>query len=325
MKDNHNIILFPKWKTVLEEESLAALKEKRYEEALKKLNKLISYHVHNHEIMIGKLICLMELGYHDEAQDLCETLLVDKDQNYYQYLHIYLTLLFQTSQYELLMEQVDYELQTGKIPSPYKKQFEQLYNMSRNMHDQLQEEKTTKYINELLKAVETEDHTKQWFLIEKIRKIKAKPPLKFADPLLHNELIHPVIKTAIFQWLQEMNVSEQVAIHKLDLRLTTDPTKITKITEHGVVKQTKLLIGDLEQENPTLYLLLEKVFYRYAYVRYPIMPPSEDVTAIAEALTSVGKEYLNLSAENEMESEKVLHYKKEIKMCEALYLSVIDE
>src|SRR5699024_12350339 len=93
-----NIILFPKWKTALEEERLQALKEQRYEDALKKLNELTGYQITNHEIYIGKLICLIELRGYDEAERLCESLIEYQDENYYHYLHIYLTNLFQTRQ-----------------------------------------------------------------------------------------------------------------------------------------------------------------------------------------------------------------------------------
>ncbi|MGY0693155.1 tetratricopeptide repeat protein [Virgibacillus sp. FSP13] len=325
MHDNNNVILFPKWKTILEEESLIALKEKRYDEALKKLNKLLDYHVNNHEIIIGKLICLMELAYYDEAQDLCEKLLVQKDENYFQYVHIYLTLLFQTSQYNLLLEQVDYEFQTEKVPSPYREQFEQLYDMSQKMNDQLKDEKMLKYINEFVQAIENQDHMKQWRLVENMRNIKAQPKQKMIAPLLTNDTIHPVTKTAIFQWLQELNVAQLFDIHKLGLQFTVNPVEITELNIHTVVKQTFLLIAELEQTNPTLFHLLEKILHQYAYVRYPIMPTSEDVAAIADALIIVGKQYLNLPDNNEVKNDKTLHYIEEIKMCEALYLSIIDE
>ena len=49
---SENVILFPKLQKRLEEESLFALQEKRYEEALSKLNLLLSYHIDNHEILI---------------------------------------------------------------------------------------------------------------------------------------------------------------------------------------------------------------------------------------------------------------------------------
>ncbi|MEN1968305.1 tetratricopeptide repeat protein [Lentibacillus sp. N15] len=325
MHDNHNVVLFPKWKTTLEEESLAALKEKRYDEALDKLNKLISYKVQSHEIMIGKLICLMELGHYDDAQDLCEDLITINDENHYQYVHIYLTLLFQTSQYEALIEQVEAEWKMGEIPNPFHEQFQQLYDISQEMNDQLKEKKMTKYIKDLLQAVEQQEHTKQWHVIEKIRKTKAMPVMKLIDPLLTNEQIHPVVKTAIFQWMQEMHVTEKVTIHKSDQSLTVVPTAITTWDKHPIIKQTKLLIGELEQENPTLYVLLEKLIYQYTYVHYPIMPPSEDVPAIADALVSIGKERLNLSVTGENGERKFLYYKRAIEESQLLYLSIIDE
>ncbi|WP_106496993.1 tetratricopeptide repeat protein [Lentibacillus sp. Marseille-P4043] len=325
MHEHDNVILFPKWKVILEEESLVALKEKRYDEALKKLNKLLDYHVNNHEIIIGKLICLMELAYYDEAQDLCEELLVQKDENYFQYVHIYLTLLFQTSQYNLLLEQVDYEFQTEKVPSPYREQFEQLYDMSQKMNDQLKDEKMMKYINEFVQAIEDQDHMKQWRLVENMRNIKAQPKQKMIVPLLTDDTIHPVTKTAIFQWLQEMNIAQSFDIHKLGLQLTVNPVDIAELNIHTMVKQTFLLIIELEQTNPTLFHLLEKILHQYAYVRYPIMPPGGDAAAIADALITIGEQYLNLPDKNEVKNDKTLHYIEEIKMCEALYLSIIDE
>src|SRR5690625_307338 len=69
-RNNEKIILFPKWREDLQAESLLALKEKRYTEALPKLNLLLAYNVNSHEIIIGKLICLMELGQYEEAQIL---------------------------------------------------------------------------------------------------------------------------------------------------------------------------------------------------------------------------------------------------------------
>ncbi|WP_176447538.1 tetratricopeptide repeat protein [Lentibacillus sp. CBA3610] len=97
-----------------------ALKEKRYEEALAKLDQLLGYGVQNHEVMIGKLMCLMELNRYKEAQDFCESLLIHKDEHYYHYVHIYLTILFQTSQYQLLMNQVEQELESDLVPAEMK-------------------------------------------------------------------------------------------------------------------------------------------------------------------------------------------------------------
>lgn len=324
--ENENVILFPKWKKTLEEESLLALKEKRYEEALHKLEQLLHYQVNNHEIVIGKLICLMELDRYEEAQQLSEDLLADRNGNYYHYVHIYLTILFQTNQYKRLMEQVEYELDAAEIPQPMKEQFQQLYEMSQKMNVEIKDERNKEYINELLEAVKEENHIKQWRSVENLRRINAAPSIKTAEPLLTESLVHPVTKTAIFMWLQDSDFNENISIHKLDMQVEVKPNQVSCLSSHGTFKQVVLLISKIELKNPTLYQLMETLLYRYMYVRYPIMPSSDHVEQIANALTNVGKAYLGNQhvSEDGLDSD-VLRYQEEIKLCETLYLSIIEE
>lgn len=325
MEDNEKVILFPKLKAKLEEESLTAIKEKQYDEALQKLNKLISYKVINHETLTGKLICLMELGSYEEAQELCEELITPRSENHYQYVHIYLMLLFQTSQYELLLEQIEYEREAGSIPEPYKEQFDQLYDMSRKMNVQLINDKLDTYITKFFQAVENGEHNQQWRLMETIRKIQRAPKhLEWFFPLLRQEHIHPVVKTAVFQWLQELDISSAVTVHKLQLERTIEPNEMVQVNEHPVRKETRLIISELEQENPALYLMLEELLYQYIYVRYPITPASSEVPSIAEALAVIGKERLNLPVKKEPDDQAYRYHKQHIERCEALYLSIIE-
>lgn len=318
-----NLILFPKWREDLQKEGLLALKKKRYSEALPKLNQLIDFNVNSHEIMTGKIICLMELGQYDEAQTLCEELLTYKDGNYYQYMHIYLTLLFQTNQFDALLQQVDLELAKKEIPAIIAEQFQQLYQMGKQMQSDLMSERTVEYIEELTEVVQSQNHVRQWQLIEDLRKMKIEP-IKRIITYLENETIHPVVKTAIFKWLQDKEVAQPIHIRKLNLRVTTHPTEVKDIRSHLITRQVLLQINELEQKNPTLYILLEQLFYRYAYVRYPIMPPSTDIESISKALRIIGNEYLQIT-NHEPTSPEVAQYIKEIKMCEHLYLSIIEE
>ncbi|GAA0601306.1 DNA damage checkpoint antagonist DdcA [Virgibacillus siamensis] len=318
------VVLFPKWKDTLEEESLIALKEKRYHEALEKLEKLISYNINNHEIVIGKLICLMELDRYDEAQKLCEDLMKNNDENYYHYVHIYLTILFQTNQYSLLMEQVEYEFAQPGIPEMIREQFQQLYDMSYNMNSELKTEKSVQYINELWKAVKAENHVHQWSLVEKLRKISA-VPVASVKKLLVNDKIHPVVKTAIFAWMQEVDVSESIEIQKFDIYMSVIPNATTPLNMHPAMKRTMLFISDLEQRNPSLYKLVEKLLYRYCYVRYPIMPAEKDIAALADALIIIGEENMKIHTENKKKTdEKRNHFVEEVQLCEALYLTVLE-
>ncbi|WP_010651070.1 tetratricopeptide repeat protein [Oceanobacillus massiliensis] len=320
-----NVILFPKLKKTLEEESLKALQEKRYEEALVKLDKLISYQEGSHEIMIGKLICLMELGRHEEAQDLCEELIKLKDENYYHYVHIYLTILFQTSQYGLLMEQVEYEFEQNQVPEKLYEQFKQLYDMSEKMKLDFVVEETDSVIDELFEAVNQDNHMVQWRIVDQLRNMKARPVNQITS-LLTNELVHPVIKTAILAWMREQRISEEVEIHKLGSSMTVIPSSIPDIKENEIYEQILLALRDVEQKNPTLFKLLEQLLYRYVYVTYPLAPSGEDVSDIVEAIKYIGNQYLQIhSFEDREASSRTKHYIKEIRMCDSLYLSIIEE
>lgn len=324
--EKENVILFPKWKKTLEEESLLALKEKRYTEALHKLDQLLSYQIDYHEIVMGKLICLMELDRYEDAEILCEQLLTNKNENYYHYLHIYLTILFQTSQYSRLMERIDHEFENAVVPQPMKEQFQQLYDMSEKMKVEINDEKSTEYINGLHAAMKSQDYAKQWRYVENLRKVNAIPSIETAECLLKENMVHPVIKTAIFKWLQDSGCDKAIIIHKLDMQVEVVPNRINDIESHGTFKQILLLINKMEQNNPSLYQLMEKLLYRYMYVRYPIMPSAEHVEQIAAALTSAGETYLGIeNLSNEELDSAVLHRKEEIQFSDKLYLSILED
>ncbi|ASK63042.1 hypothetical protein CFK37_13255 [Virgibacillus phasianinus] len=323
--NNEKVILFPKWKQTLEEDSLLALKEKRYEEALHKLDQLLDFQVNNHEIVIGKLICLMELDRYTEAQELNEHLLANKNENYYHYVHIYLTILFQTNQYKKLMEQVEYEYEAADLPGPMREQFQQLYDMSQKLNVEIEDDKHTEYISELREAVKEQNHAKQWRSIESLRKLQARPSLA-TEKLLVNDHVHPVTKTAIFLWLKDSGCDEDVHIHKLDMQAEINPSQITDIQANGTYKQILLLINKIESNNPTLYQLMEVLLYRYIYVRFPIMPASDDVEKIAKALTVIGETNLGVRTKSDTKPGHIVErYQDEIKLCETLYLSIIEE
>lgn len=322
-KNHEKVIMFPRWREVLEKESLEDVQAKKYVEALSKIDLLIEHEVSTYEIMIAKLVCLMELGQHEDAEDLCVNLLATENENYYHYAHIYLTILFQTDQHELLMERVEYELGDEHLQQDVRDQFQQLYDMSTHIQSDALFERSTTYIKALTVAIDEENHLKQWQLIESLRKMKLTPTDALIAYLV-DERIHPVTKTVIFKWLQEKNVTDNVSIKKLNIHMEISPATVKKIRSHVMFKQTMLLINEIEQDNPTLFILLEQLLYRYMYVRYPMMPSSDDVIKIAEALKSIGQAYLHIETSTEPD-ESVVVFINEIKMCETLYLSIIEE
>ena len=320
-----NVILFPKWQKVLEEESIAAIKDRQFDEGLEKLNKLLSYQVNNHEIYTGKLICLMELERYEEAQDLCESLLEKKNENYYHYIHIYLTLLFQTNQYGSLMDTVLNEQENGNVPDSLKEPFKQLYDMSEKMRLDIEVDRSNIYLDSLYDAVHQDNHIEQWRLINKLSRQHMQPSEKVAS-LLVNEHVHPLNKSAIYEWIREKGITKPVDIHKFGIHLKMIPAETPSWQESIIAKEVYSLIDKLEQENPSLFKLVERLLAHYLYVLYPIIPPVNDATYIAEALMSIGHEYLNIAVEpSSMDGKEVQRYIQEIKTSDILYQSIIDE
>lgn len=322
---NKNVILFPTFKKDLREAGMAALKSGNHKVALQKINELLSYDTKDQEIIVGKLICLIELQQYEEAEDLCGELLANKDDKYYHYMHIYLTLLFQTNQFDMLIEQIDLELAKDNVPNFIVEQFQKLYQMGSQLRGDAISDQAIEYLAELSEAIHCKDYAKQWKLVENLRKMKI-DPVEEVITYLEMKSVHPAVKTAMFKWLQDKKVTTDIHICKFGHHITIKPREVSEIRKHAMVKQVMLIIHALEQENPTLFILLEQLFYRYAYVRFPMMPPSNDAGKIAEALLDIGNEYLHMKVDEEKQIQpEIEYYIKEIKLCEHLYLSVIEE
>lgn len=319
----NNVILFPKWKTNLQEESLEALRQKNYKTALQKLNKLLHYNVNSHEVIFGKLICLVELGYLVEAQDLCEEQLSKKGPNYYDYIHLYLTILFQTEQYQLLNEKINDELKYDRLPDELRNQFQQLLQLSTQMYNDTIVKEALDQEKKLHTAFENKDDFEQWQIIQQLQKLNHSPSNDIIN-LLREEEVHPVIKTAIFMWLQHANINKEVTVTKFNLHKIVNPTLISPLLEHHIYKTGLALIHEKEQKNPTLIHLLERLLYRYLFIRFPIMPPSEEMVEVVEAMKQIGEQTLHNSVKDHIHSN-VKKYIDEVHLCETLYLSIIEE
>src|SRR5699024_8365210 len=111
--------------------------------------------------------------------------------------------------------------------------------------------------------------------------------------------------------------------HKLGMILITVPDTRPSLVVHPIIQRTLLAISDQEQENPTLFPLMEQLLNHYAYVRYPIMTAQEDAVLIAEALIKIGHDFLAIHKNNMgNEDENIIQYTEETKMCEALYSTI---
>lgn len=322
--NKEKVIIFPKWRSYLEKSSMEALNNKNYPEALKQFDELLQLQVCNHEIILGKLICLMELGHITEALKLSESKLDEKDRNYFEYVQIYVTLLFQMNRFEEVIDQIEYELKKEQIPKRIREQFHQLYDVSKQMRKDVQMEQAKKYEQKLKEALKSNDPKNQYQWIVKLRSLKQQPFLTI-ESLLQEESIHPVVKTVIFQWLQDIAYSQPISVCKFNRQQTFIPCQTAPISEVTIISETLNLLSEVEQQNPTLYNFAKSLLYRYTYVIYPFLFPTEDQLHVKEAVIQISSTYLNMSKNaGKIQKDQTRKYVKDIHVCSTLYASIIE-
>lgn len=325
-KDRHNVIMFPSWQENLEEKSVQLVNEKKFSEALKTIDKLISHNASTFNTNMLKLLCHVELDEYDEAMYFCESILTAEesvDYDYYAYLEFYLTILYQTNNFEELITVYEEEERERTIPEYFKKRFEELYKLSYQMNEQKKHSDSLQYLKELEKMINEKNVRGQWEFINGLRKIGLTPPNEVIQ-LLSLHSIHPVTKTTIFNWLKETNFSEIVEVEKFGETVNVIPNEVEKLGKHPIIKKTMFYLVDIEQDNPSLYEMIEDLLIRYTYVKYPIFYCEDDASSVAEALIYIGKKNLYLPVYSEKISKKVNDYIKDINHCNELYLNVIE-
>lgn len=325
-RDDENIVLFPKWETVLKEESLQAIQEKRYEDALDKINELLRYNVLDHDILVGRLMCFMELGRYQEAEDMCEELIREKEDEYYfHYVHLYITILFQSNKFDLVTEKIEEELESDKLPRELREQFIQLHALSDKMESDIVEKKTSTYIHDLLDAVVRSQHQKQWQVISTLRSMKIVPDDDIIS-LLKREDVHPINKTGIFIWLKELDYNGKVYVQKFGQSLEVIPMETPNIESSSLYVKTMNYINEIEHQNPTLFHFLKQLLTRYLYVQYPLLRADEEAEIIANSLLVIGQQMMGNFQEVSLQQEGTIkNYIEEIINWEQLYLSIIEE
>lgn len=326
-REFQNIVLFPKRKQEMEDEAFRALQDKRYKEALKMFDHLLSYAVDHQEIALGKLTCLIELGRQQEAEEVCEQLIARKDQNYYSYLHIYATLLFQAQKYNEVTELLELVPVHNDIPEPFRSQLEKLQHVNENLQSEQEDEVAIVTKKELEEAVENEDTIAQWHLVNHLHQTKLNTYIELFKKMLVDAAVHPVIKTVIIGLLQAESVDEEIEVSKFNQHILINPSTFPFMTEHPFRKQLRHELGDLEDENPSFYAFSEQLIDRYFYVNYPLTPELDEVETMKKALVKL----VNLSLDSDQtklaneENKKVDELMNVIIQCEQMYFSIMED
>lgn len=324
--NEQKVVLFPKWKKDLEGEAYQALREKRFHDALEGFDTLLSYQISNQEISVGKLTCLMELGMQEQAEELCESLLANRDDNYFSYIHIYATLLFQASKYQQVSELLE-DIISEKLPDPFQTQLETLYNLNERLREEQQEKQAMSTLKELGEAVKQNDTVVQWHLVNHLHQSDLSAYLELFQEILLNKTVHPVIKTSILGLLQAESIDLDISIEKFSEIMVINPSTYPFIMDHPFRNNIRNKLEQLEQDNPSLFELADQLLYRYLYVKYPFIGDKTKVQAMKDALFHlVNESFIDETiAVEKKKDQELTYYIDEILYCEKIYFSIMEE
>lgn len=310
------VLLFPGLEKQLEEKAFEAIERKEYTLALAKLEALLSHQISSYRIYLGKVICLIRLRRFDEAVDYCESLLAQNDAHYYDYLEYMFMALYHSNEYKQIM--VIYNEEKDKIPSTHGERFTN-YNL---LAQQMNEEIVGETLREFDSAYIESDYIIQWKTLNELYRLDEKIAHYFI-PLLEKVETHPVIKTFIFIWLQEIGERFTVKIEKFGDMFSVSPKEFYKWEEHPVYLETKSYFDPIEQKNPTLYEQIMTLLNNYCYVIYPVMYELDEAEDVATTILHIIKSNLSLESTLDEKNEQQKRFSSNILLCHQLYEDLI--
>lgn len=319
------IVLFPKWREKLREKGLEAVRHQQYEEAIESLEPLFHYREADDEVITGLLISWVGTGEYVQAEEVCLNRMKVSESAYFQYLHIYITILFHEGKYRELMTLVEEVLEQEDLPGEVRTQLWQMYNVSKDIEDSHQKEEQEYLMEEWQEAINGQQIEKQYSILMKLKSFDPAPLMETFRGYLTDEETHPVIKTAIILWFQSHGVEESTSIHKFGKTISIVPVEIGSPSTHYIVKHLELRLTHIEQEHPIMYDIIVTMLHRYIYIRYPFLPTENEVTYIIEALKMLGNEYLQLEETPIRIGPETESYKKDIEVANQQYRAITGE
>lgn len=319
------VVLFPKLKEKLRHEGLEAVRHHKYEEAIQSLETLLQHEEADDEVTTGLLIAWVGVGEYQKAEEVCLDRMKFSEGNYFQYLHIYITILFHDGKYKELMSLVEEVLDREDVPHDVRTQLWQMYKVSKDIEDNHKKEEERSLFQELQEALEQGNLHSQWNLIKKLESHALDGKQEFLENQLTNRELHPVIKTAVLEWFRQQEVEGTLEVHKFGKTMTFKPEENNAPENHYILKHIEFRLSSIEQNHPSMYELIAVMLYRYIYVRYPFFPTEKEVPLIVQALKAIGYEYLQLEqAPNKIEAE-IESYKQDIEVANQQYRAITGE
>ncbi|WP_010678327.1 tetratricopeptide repeat protein [Bacillus timonensis] len=304
-KKMDKVVPFPKLKERLIEKGLDALTNKKFKEALTLLTQAQELERGNHEIELGIVICLFELGELEEAKENCLFMLREDVGDYFHVLQIYVTILIQLGQYDEVKTTIEAVLDDNSVPPEYVDSLAQLLELSKRMlkvdEVEIEPEDSNEHMTEQLQNVlyDGEMIGNQIAVVQSLKELNIRKYLDILVPFLAMNDKHPVVKTIILQLLVLNQVDSEIEVEKFEEKIKVNPRELVDPSMSPFTNQVlSILEEQLQNDNPTLFETAKEIWLQFLFVLYPFTLEEEDPTMYAATLHLYSAELHGLEIEN---------------------------
>ncbi|MBO1625442.1 hypothetical protein [Bacillus arachidis] len=253
-KKENTVVLFPQLSERYIDQGFMALRERKFEDALRCFEILRQYNGETEQTELASVICLLELKRMEDSKERCEKLLETGTVLFGDILETYVTILVQTNDYVGVIETVEEVLQKKELTVEQREKLAQLAQFAESM---LNGDETTLIesdfdLEEFSENLFVESFGQQLQVINALSIKNLEKALPALQKFLIDSTRHPYLKTSIIYKMVEKRIEEEIEVEKFGEKIMVIPAHLGHNDECS--KQViHILSNRLENDHPDIF------------------------------------------------------------------------
>ncbi|GGI10439.1 hypothetical protein [Gottfriedia solisilvae] len=285
-----NIVFFPKLKDRIISLGKKALEEKNYSKALMLCDQLKEMDEHNSQTELAAVACLLEGNKPLEAKIRCEDLVFGPFESD-EAIEVFISILFQLKEYEVLQKSIKKLLQQKRIDETQMDKYQAMLSLSNKVAPERNEHLEMLNLHNLVENNVTIH--KQLEIINELRVIDCKLILKQIEEVVKSSRANPLIQSFILFILQEQSIGHEFEIKKMNQEMTWNAISDSNEHDQFIAKVVQKLSLVLESEDPSAFELAKTHFQHFMTIYFPFIPEPSNVDVWTACFYSIVQEYFD--------------------------------
>ena len=299
-KKENTVVLFPQLSERYIDQGFLALKERKFEDALRCFEILRQYNAETEQTELASVICLLELKRIEESKEQCEKLLETGTVLFGDILETYVTILVQTNDYEGVIEIIEEVLQTKELAPEQKEKLAQLALFAQGMlHGEEGPQVDSNFdLDEFTNELFVENFGHKLRVINSLSLKNLDKALPALQKFLLDEEQHPYLKTSILYKMVENQMEEKVEVEKFGDTITVIPANIGHNEEQSN-KIIHILSNRLEHDHPDIFETIITYWREMQTSIFPFPLLMDKAEVWAAVLERIGRKRFGLIIDEE--------------------------